>query len=389
VGFTTIFLLVLLILTAAGGGVLNPTANKRSPKKRRPVFKIKAALVILFLASASSCTSINQSLRRDMGREPGPENSGTYTPSFSYRMLEMAVKLSGYKNIYASDAEELISRAQKINNGKTNAPPRRFYRRFTVTETAIQGHPCFFITPGEKVQTGRAVFFLYGGGFMLGIDFFHWNTIERILSELSIPVCVPLYPVYPETNPGVIISFINESFTRFCAAYPEARIIGLGDSSGAYLLLSFCHYLSAANAPRFPDQLICVSPAQVAGIDEAILDEMKAIDKKDAAISIAILETLPGIFNLNGDDLNWFSAPLHGDFSRFPPIAVFSGTHDIFYPLMEPFVRRVRLQGKPIELYAGPGMMHVWPYMPLASESKFALNIILEIIRNAPYSRTF
>jgi acetyl esterase/lipase len=301
-------------------------------------------------------------------------------------MLEMGVKLSGYKKIYASDAEALIARTQKINSGRSYAPPKRFYRRFIVTETMVQGRPCFIIAPGQNVNTDRAVFFLYGGGFMLGIDFFHWNTVERILTELSVPICVPMYPIYPETDPNIIISFINESFTRFCEAYPEARIIGLGDSSGAYLLLSFCHYLTATNAFRFPDQLICVSPAQVVGIDEVVLNEMKAIDKKDVTISITILENLPFIFNLNGDDLNWFSAPLYGDFSRFPPIAVFSGTHDIFYPLMEPFVKRVRLQGKPIELYSGLGMMHVWPYMPIASESKHALNIIFEIIRSASYN---
>jgi acetyl esterase/lipase len=343
---------------------------------------IKTAAVILFLALVSACASINQSLSPDTGiYGVAPENPDSYTPSFSYRILEMAVRLSGYKKIYASDAETLVARTQKINSGKTHRPPDNFYRRFSVRETVIQGRPCFFIVPKQNAQTDRAVFFLHGGGFMLGIDFWHWNTVERILVELSIPVCVPLYPIYPETNPDVIISFVSESFMRLCEAYPEARITCLGDSSGAYLLLSFCHYLAAANVSRFPDQLICVSPAQLVGIDEAALNEMKAIDKKDVLISIRILENLPLLFNLNDADLNWFSAPLYGDFSRFPPVVVFSGTREIFYPLMEPFVERLRLQGKSIKLYTGIGMIHVWPFMPIAAESNYALKIILELIR--------
>jgi hypothetical protein len=49
---------------------------------------------------------------------------------------------------------------------------------------------------------------------------------------------------------------------------------------------------------------------------------------------------------------------------------------------MKPFVDRVRAQGKSIELYTGLEMMHVWPFMPIASESKYTMDAILEIIRN-------
>jgi acetyl esterase/lipase len=288
---------------------------------------IKKVASILFLVFLSSCASTGTILRRDAGTGTAAAGHTVESmPSFSYRILKTAVMLSGYKKIYAADTETLIEHTQKINSKKSHKPPQNFYHRFAVTETTIHGRPCFFIAPKQNARADAAVFFLYGGGFMLGIDFYHWNTIERIITGLSVPVCVPMYPIYPETDPGTIIAFIDESFAQFCAAYPEARITGLGDSSGAYLLLSFCHYLSAANAPRFPDQLICVSPAQITGIDEATLNEMESIDKKDVVISIDILKNLSSIFNLHNDDLNWFSAPLYGDFSRFPPITVFSGT---------------------------------------------------------------
>jgi acetyl esterase/lipase len=299
-------------------------------------------------------------------------------------MLEAGVRLRGYKKIYAGDADSLKAQAEKFNQNKPPVPPKKIYRRFTVMETTVDNSACFFIMPKQNVRTDAAVFFLYGGGFMLNIDFYHWNTIERIVEELSIPVCVPMYPVYPETNPVAIIGVINGAFSQLCAMFPEARITALGDSSGAHLLLSLCHYLGTADTPRLPDRLICVSPGQVIAIDEAALAEMKAIDKKDPGLSIAMLENLPVIFNLNDNVINWFSAPMYGDFSRFPPITVFSGTQDIFYPLMGPFVERVSSQGKSIVLYTGLGMMHGWPYMPIASESKYALGVILEIIEGRP-----
>jgi acetyl esterase/lipase len=340
----------------------------------------KRAAFFLCAGLLAGCATANLLHDTGSGRPPAVERAAGRAPSFSYRVLEAAVKISGYKKIYASDAETLKTRTKKINDGTAHTPPKSFYRRFAVAEETIRGRPVFFIAPRQNARTDTAVFFLHGGGFMLGIDFWHWNTIGRIVDELSVPVCAPLYPIYPETNPAAVIAFIDESFSRLRAAYPEARITGLGDSSGAYLLLSFCHYLTETRAPRLPDGLICVSPAQLVGIDEATLAQMKAIDKKDALISAGILENLPLIFGLRDDDLNWFSAPLFGDFGRFPPITVFSGTDEIFYPLMPPFAERVRSQGKSLDLYTGEGMMHVWPFMPVAAESKRAMDVILEIV---------
>jgi acetyl esterase/lipase len=61
-------------------------------------------------------------------------------------------------------------------------------------------------------------------------------------------------------------------------------------------------------------------------------------------------------------------------------MTVFAGTDDIFYPLVRPFVERVRSQGKTIELYIGDGMIHGWTFLPLSSESKQAMRVILGII---------
>jgi len=341
---------------------------------------LKTASIILIFAFLTGCASVPSSLYHDVGNNSVSVNNVDYKPSFSYQMLLAGVRLSGYKKIYADDAQSVIKRARQFNNRTRQLPPNSFYSRFIVTETKINDRPCFLVTPKQNVSTDRAVVFLYGGGFVLGIGFFHWDVIERILNELSVPVYIPLYPIFPETNPNNVISFINEVFVQVYEEYPAARIIALGDSSGACLLLSYCQYLTEINAERFPDRLILVSPAQVAGIDEVTLNEMRAIEKLDPCISIDILKNLSFIFNLDYDNESWFSTPLYGNFSRFPPVYVFTGTHDIFYPLIQPFVERVRLQGRTIELYTGIGMMHSWPYMPIASESKLALDTILEII---------
>jgi acetyl esterase/lipase len=93
-----------------------------------------------------------------------------------------------------------------------------------------------------------------------------------------------------------------------------------------------------------------------------------------------MLESLPALFDLSVGSVKYFATPLYGDFTQFPPIYVFSGTAEIFYPQIPPFVELVKEQGKYIEFYTGYKLMHAWPFMPFTPESKNGLSIILDII---------
>jgi acetyl esterase/lipase len=115
-------------------------------------------------------------------------------------------------------------------------------------------------------------------------------------------------------------------------------------------------------------------------LDDDTITEMKKIEPEDTVFSMKMIESLPALFDLSADAVKYFTAPLYGDFTKFPPIYVFSGTAEIFYPQIPPFVKRVIEQGKYIEFYSGYTLMHAWPYMPLAPEGKKGLSIILEII---------
>jgi acetyl esterase/lipase len=223
--------------------------------------------------------------------------------------------------------------------------------------------------------------FFHGGGFVFEMFPFDWDAVEKIAGDLSVPVVVPTYPIYPETNPDTIMSFVIESYEHTRKTFPAAEISMIGASAGADLMLSLCHYLSQTNSGLpFPSKLICISPAMVVGIDDAMLDAMNEIAPHDLILTMKMLETLPILFNLSQDKLDFFNAPFYGDFSKFPPVYIFSGTYDIFYPQMAPFVKRMRNQGKQAELYSGYKLMHSWPLMPISPECKGAMSIILDIL---------
>jgi acetyl esterase/lipase len=302
-------------------------------------------------------------------------------PSFSYGLLQLGVKLSGYKKIYSGSPASVAAYSLKHDTAAARKPPARFAKKYRITQTSIDGRPCYLFTPKKNARTDLAVFFVYGGGMVLDPFMDHWIMITAILDELKCPVCLPLYPIYPETDATVVVTACIKAYQWLETEESEARIVGIGDSSGGYLLLSFCHYVTEQNIPlSLPDRLVCVSPASVCGIDAETEAAMKETARHDNVLSLNIVRNLRTLYHLDNKTINWFSAPFSGDFSRFPPLYVFSGTDEIFYPEMAGFVRQVEATGGHITLYTGYEMMHVWPFMPVASESKAARELILKIV---------
>jgi acetyl esterase/lipase len=190
-----------------------------------------------------------------------------------------------------------------------------------------------------------------------------------------------VYPIYPESDPERLLSFVAQSYEHLAASFPGAEITAAGVSAGADLTLALCHYISGGKAALpMPAKLICISPAMTIETDPAVLAEMRETDKDDVVLSVNMLESLPALLDFLNPPMSMYNAPFYGDFSAFPPVYLFSGTSDIFYPQMKPFVERVRGQGKYIEFYTGHRMMHCWAILPYTPEARLAQERIFEII---------
>jgi acetyl esterase/lipase len=347
-------------------------------------FIIILTIVFVSLALPGCATTNSSILYKDI--EAGTaETLSRIKRSFSYKIIESLAEASGHKTSWdknAEDMKEYLAELRGMLPGLSRSSPSpKHYRRLNISETTINGGSCYTFQPKRGGRTDKAVLWFHGGGNVFEMFWLEWDSAAKIAEKLSVPVIVPLYPVYPETSPEVVLAFLMETYKTALSAYPDVEITILGASAGADLALSLCHYLSAVETGiPFPDKLICVSPAMVAAIDQETLAAMEAIAPYDVLLPMKMVETLRILFDLPEDTINWYSAPLHGDFSKFPPIYLFSGTFEIFYPQMKGFVERVRSQEKVIEFYTGYEMMHCWPFLPFAPECKEAFAMICSII---------
>jgi acetyl esterase/lipase len=323
--------------------------------------------------------------------------------SLLYRIAKRAVGFTGNKKIFSLGPDELRAFLKKAEPKRKTRPPAYIGKKHLLrVETFAHGETardCYIISPrgkkasGNKASSGsdassnnKFVLFLHGGGFVLEAHWVHWRAVSKIVERLGTTVWFPVYPLIPPVQDlKEATEFVIAVYTKMRETYPAGEISFLGDSAGAALSLMICHHCKKLNTGGLqrlpmPEKLILLSPAMLTEQNTALLEEMRRIESRDVMLSMQFMFSLISLLNLDLSPENYFNAPLYGDFSGFPALYVFSGTSEIFYPQMQPFIERAKAAGVPVEFYPGEEMMHIWAYIPLARECVAALEQIMGIL---------
>lgn len=242
------------------------------------------------------------------------------------------------------------------------APPRsggRLLRGCSVA--ALDGHPFPVI---ELRPTGpsptRSVLYLHGGGFVGDIDLFHWRLAARLAAASGARFVLPAYPLAPrhtwrDTHPPLL-----RLLDQLAIESPQGVTL-MGDSAGGGLALALAQQAAAAPGPQ-PTGLALVSPwVDLAG-DTPGTEEQRA---HDPWLRLTKLE-LYGAWWAGDDDVHRPEvSPLHGDMSGLPPTVVLCGTRDLLLPQVRALVDRLRAAGVGTTYREQPGLLHVYPVLPV------------------------
>ena len=305
-------------------------------------------------------------------------------PSLGYRIVERIARLLGHKRIYSLGAVEMAAYLEKAAPRRRITPPAFIKARFALRTETIHGRPCYIIAPKAGPRPGRALFFLHGGGFITEAHAIHWRTISILIRRLGCEVWFPVYPLLPGAQIPEAARMIYACYQKLLETRKAGEIVLLGDSAGAALGIILCHLNRDEAAPLpMPSKLILVCPAMLAEHDPAVLEAMRRIEERgcDVLLSLTTLDSLGSLCGL--DPSGYFAAPFYGNLKGFPEMHIFTGTREVCYPEVPPFVERLRRAGVKAELYTGEEMMHVWPYMPMAKESAAALERITGLAEKA------
>jgi monoterpene epsilon-lactone hydrolase len=298
-------------------------------------------------------------------------------PSRRHELLAWAVpRVRRSRELEDPDTEQ--ERIERWHAGLDRSLPTRvvprFARHFSVVEEETGGFPTYVITP-RHVEPTRTLFYVHGGGFMAPIDPFQVRYAARLARALGARVVMPDYPLAPEHTWRDSFACLTDLVARW-AAEPGGVVLA-GDSAGGGYALALAMALRDRGGPQ-PTHLLLHSPWADLTTSAPDTDE---VTLTDPWLFIGKVRLYARWWAGSDADLARPEvSPALGDLAGLPPALVFCGTRDTLNPGCRLLVRRGHEAGWDLTYVEEPGLLHVYPLLPLVPEARRAWGRTLEFL---------
>ena len=265
---------------------------------------------------------------------------------------------------------------ETLDRGFPTSAVRRFDKRYRVAEEQLPGgFPSY--TLAERGGTpGRTIVYVHGGGFVGPIDPFQVKYAARLATALDAHVVVPDYPLTPEHT----WRDSHEDVVRIIQRATETseRVVVVGDSSGGGLALAAALTVRDRGGPQ-PSHLVLHAP----WVDlTTSTPETDVVTLDDPWLFIGKLRAYAEWWAGSPDDLARPEvSPALADLTGLPRALMFCGTRDTLNPGCRLLARRAAEAGWDLTYVEQPGLLHVYPLLPIIPEAKAAWRTTLEFLR--------
>lgn len=257
----------------------------------------------------------------------------------------------------------------------TNAV-RRFDRRYRVVEEQLPGgFPSYTLTE-RAGSPRRSVVYLHGGGFVGAIDPYHVRYAARLATALDARVVVPDYPLTPEHT----WRDSHEDVVRLVqrAAETSERVVVAGDSAGGGIALAAALTVRDRGGPQ-PSHLLLHAPWVDLTTSTPETDE---VTLHDPWLFIGKLRAYAEWWAGSPEDLARPEvSPVLADLTGLPRALMFCGTRDTLNPGCRLLARRAVEAGWDLTYVEQPGLLHVYPLLPVIPEARAAWRTTVEFLR--------
>ena len=287
--------------------------------------------------------------------------------SFSHYLVLLVLKLKGVKKDFSQDPIDYLKiRKEDIHKPNHNFFPKSKVFQFEISNTLITEIKQK-VTPSEKL-----ILFIHGGAFISGPGKHHWDSIKEIHKNTPNTIWLCDYPKAPEFKIDEISKNLDLVYSKAIEKFKANEITIIGDSVGGTLATALVQRL-VKNDLALPKQIILISPVMDASFSNP---EISLIDKTDPMLSKTGVLSAKKMCAKNNDLKNVMISPIHGSFDFFPKTILFLAENDITYPDQKIAEKKLKLSNIATEVVIGKNMPHIWPLLPIMSESKLALKKI-------------
>ena len=220
---------------------------------------------------------------------------------------------------------------------------------------------------------GRPLLYLHGGGYTGDVDARHFLLCRRIARRTGVRVLMPQYPLAPEHT----WRDSHAAMVSLAASLGDFDLAG--DSAGGGYALSVAQGLRDAGHAQ-PRRMVLIAPwvdlrGTTPGIEEAAAN--------DPWLRLDWLHLYAGWWAGSEADLSRPEvSPALGDLTGLARTLTLCGTRDLLHPENVVLARRAAEAGWDDTLVEAPGLLHVYPILPIP-EARPALKRICAFLADS------
>lgn len=231
---------------------------------------------------------------------------------------------------------------------------------------SVGGVPGAWVTAGGVTPEAGVTLYVHGGGFSMSNP-----PMERIMAHrLSKATGRPVYaldyrlaPAYP--YPAAIEDVLAAYRGLLAQGVPAGRILLVGESAGATLILSALLLLAAAGDPM-PGGAVPVSPITDFATSFPAPGEGGGRDSIDPSI----MEPIAAQYLAGARPDEAPQSPAYGDLRGLAPLLLSVGGDEILLPDVRRFAEAASAAGTPVDLDVYEGMPHAFHAAVLVAEGE-------------------
>ena len=267
---------------------------------------------------------------------------------------------------------------------KKGLPKWLLTRRIIQNETKLSNSTVTWI--GNN-SSNKVVFFVHGGGYVLGLNAAHKLLAHKICKMSGSRVLIVEYRLAPEHPFPAAIEDVTEAYEYVLSHVSSPTdIVLVGESAGAGLCLSLLGRIKKAKK-KMPQGAVLMSPLLDLTFSGASI--ISRADR-DPFLHPNMLNAVAKFYCGPETAINTEISPLFGDLAGYPPLLVQVGSEEILFDNATRLVQLSKKQGVSAELEVWPGMFHSFQTMAsILPEAKQALNSAVKKIHawyNPPQS---
>jgi acetyl esterase/lipase len=239
------------------------------------------------------------------------------------------------------------------------------------------GVPAEWITTPDVVAE-RVIYYLHGGGYVMGSINTHREMVSRLSRAASARVLIINYRLAPENPfPAAVDDSLAAYRWLLSVGVDPARLVIAGDSAGGGLTVTTLISLRDAGE-SLPRAGICLSP----WVDLECLGEcMVTRAERDPILTRDISLMLAKAYLGDTDPRTPLVSPLYADLTGLPPLLIQVGTAEVLFDDATRLADHARAAGVDVILEPWDDMIHVWHmFAAILPEGQQAIDRIGEFI---------